>query len=213
MSSLIAVILAAGTSSRLGSSKQLCVYRGSTLLARTLKSLEHPAIGKILVVTGWQRAACWAEVVSHAGAIPCEEVYNEDFAAGMGSSVAIAAKKVLQSEADCQALLLCVCDQIAMDGAVIARLIAASRPNIARPSDNCHALTSWRLTASTYSSGEGGTPALFPRSSFENLAQLTGDRGAKALLANAERVLFTDGQHDLDTPADLARFLIARQEI
>ena len=52
-----------------------------------------------------------------------------------------------------------------------------------------------------------GAPAIFPRTSFRELAELRGDTGARALLRrNADRVVrvaMPSAAVDIDTPEDL----------
>jgi len=53
-----------------------------------------------------------------------------------------------------------------------------------------------------------GIPAILPRRLFPDLLDLRGDRGAKAILLreNAATLPFPEGEADLDTPEDFARF-------
>jgi molybdenum cofactor cytidylyltransferase len=70
---------------------------------------------------------------------------------------------------------------------------------------------SWRrrpqcIVAALYA-GTTGVPAIFPRSSFTDLAALRGDRGAQSLLRRSAdhlvRVPKPAAELDLDTPEDL----------
>lgn len=58
------------------------------------------------------------------------------------------------------------------------------------------------LTASAYA-GRNGVPAYIPAAFFPQLAQLTGDSGARDLLRTAPTIPLPHGELDIDTPADL----------
>ena len=53
MSSITAVVLAAGASERMGEPKLLLPYRGSTVLNATISAVESSAVDRIVVVTGF----------------------------------------------------------------------------------------------------------------------------------------------------------------
>ena len=53
MSSITAVVLAAGASERMGEPKLLLPYRGSTVLNATISAVESSAVERIIIVTGF----------------------------------------------------------------------------------------------------------------------------------------------------------------
>lgn len=73
-----------------------------------------------------------------------------------------------------------------------------------------------RLHQATTQDGRPGHPVIFPRDCFASLRQITGDRGARAILsANAHRVTLIPlpGDHaltDLDTPEAWAEWRAAQ---
>ena len=85
--------------------------------------------------------------------------------------------------------------------------------------DHLRALLSARPTgarvASAYCGPDGaevrGIPARFPRTDFEALAALGGDRGARDLLRHEDTrtVPLPQGGFDLDTPEDVAAWRAA----
>jgi molybdenum cofactor cytidylyltransferase len=91
------------------------------------------------------------------------------------------------------AVVVCACDQPNLETSHVSTLIAIHR-------------TTHSIVASGYD-GTAGVPALFPRTWFDRLAQLDGDRGARALLADATVVDWPAGAFDLDTPAALESWL------
>lgn len=194
-SPLTAVVLAAGQSRRLGVPKQLCLYEGRSLLARSVDALRQAPLERILVVTGAERRACQAILASLPTELPLEEVYNPAFAEGMGSSIAAAARFLLDRSGGPSALLLLVCDQLYIDPAFIARFLTCAGDEARE----------WRLTATRYQ-GTFGVPALFPASYLLRLSSLSGEKGAKSLLQSAGDLRFVDyeeGSVDIDRPEDL----------
>jgi molybdenum cofactor cytidylyltransferase len=60
------------------------------------------------------------------------------------------------------------------------------------------------VKASRYA-GRNGVPAFFPARYFEKLTELTGDTGARELLAEARYEELENGELDVDTVEDLKR--------
>ena len=180
------VILAAGSSSRLGRPKQLIDWRGRPLLAH-LAEQALATKAPVTVILG-----AHAEAIRPAlDRLPAEVVQNPDWGEGMSSSIRLAVSRI---EGD--SLLFMTCDQPHVSTGLLARII--------------HEHTSGRhsIVASEYTDILG-VPALFDRSLFPELLNLTGDTGAKALirqhLAQTHRIPFPAGALDLDTDEDVAR--------
>jgi choline kinase len=86
--SSVAVILAAGTGTRLGQpSKPLAAVASVTLLERAVRTVQRAGIGRVIVVVGHAKDAV-ERFVSTRG-LPVELVENEDFALGNGSSAIV----------------------------------------------------------------------------------------------------------------------------
>lgn len=182
------IILAAGSSSRLGQPKQLLKLGGKTLLAQiceTALSIENQGV---MVVLG---AHCEAikPAIEH---LPMQVVYNEKWAEGMGGSIACG-MAVLPETTD--AVLLLLCDQPFVSTVFLKNLVEKWRYS------NSH------FVASQYG-GSFGPPAVFSKKMFPELAALTGQQGAKKLMlahaADMEVIDFPEGEKDIDTEADLA---------
>ena len=80
------VILAAGSSSRLGTPKQLLRYRGETLLHRAVRLALAAGLEPVHVVLGCNASAVGAALEELRGRVTA--VVNEEWQAGMGSSLA-----------------------------------------------------------------------------------------------------------------------------
>ena len=205
------VILAAGSSSRLGTPKQLLRYRGETLLHRTVRLAIAAGLDPVHVVLGCDASAVGAALKELRGRVTT--VVNSDWQAGMGSSLARgiaslpgagtrpepdASVETCPDDADAElgAALVLVTDQPRLSHAILAEIAAAYRTGGAA------------LVASRYASGAVGVPALFARRYFPELTRLAGDRGARALFARHRgqlvTVAFPAGDLDIDTPAAAA---------
>ena len=181
---LPAVILAAGASRRLGRPKQLVELAGESLLRRTARA-ALAGCAPVLVVVG-SRAE---EMTANLAGLPVTIVGNGAWAEGMASSIRAG---VAALAAGTPGVLFLVCDQIAVDGALVGRLLAAWREH---PD---------AVIACGYSETRG-TPSVFPARSFPRLLALQGDRGARGLLLGEDVVVvpFPEGAVDVDYPEDL----------
>lgn len=183
-SAIPAVILAAGASRRLGRPKQLVLLDGETLLRRAVRA-ALAGCAPVLVVVGSQAA----EIEASLAGMPVRVVANPEWQEGMAASIRAGIRAL---PGDAPAALFLVCDQTAVDGALVGRLLAVRR---AHPE---------AVVACAYGNARG-TPSLFPARCFPQLLKLQGDRGARDLLAGPDvlTVPFPEGVADVDTPADL----------
>jgi CTP:molybdopterin cytidylyltransferase MocA len=78
-----AVILAAGSSKRMGSQKLLLPYRKSTIIGTVVDNVLASSIDKVMVVLGADRE----KVMKALENKPVEFIYNEEHPNGMLSSV------------------------------------------------------------------------------------------------------------------------------
>jgi len=188
---VVAIIVAAGESRRLGQPKQLLPWRDSTLLAHAVT--EAAAVcERVIVVTGAAR-----ETVENAVPADLAEcVFNPDWRVGMGTSIAAGVR--LADDAD--AALLLLCDQPLIGRDDLAALLALWQNAPAVPAAAAYA-------------GAAGVPAVFPRSWFARLTALRGDHGARALLrdnngmpaAAIPTLEMPSAATDIDTLEDLER--------
>lgn len=184
-------ILAAGSSSRMGSSKQLLELDGKPLLVRTAEAALASAAWPVVVVLG----ANAEKIRPSLARLPVLVTENSAWAEGMAASIRAGITTLQQFSRHLDAALIALCDQPAFSSDTIARLVAAQR-------------ASGRSIAAAHYAGRNGAPALFLRQHFATLASLTGEEGARALLnENPDHVTpidLPDLAVDLDTPADIA---------
>ncbi len=178
-------VLAAGTSSRFGSTKQLADIGGQSMVARAAATAEQACPGRTLLVAGHDAM----RVVAASGGHCRGTAINANHAQGIGSSIACAAR-ALQHVAD--GLLITLADQPLVSASHLAELLKTFEENPDRP------------VASRYASTLG-PPVIFPRSMLPRLVGLDGDRGAKRLLESADCVEIPceDAAVDVDRPGDL----------
>jgi molybdenum cofactor cytidylyltransferase len=184
---LYSIVLAAGASTRFGSAKQLVRIAGRPLLHTTVSRAVEVTGSATFVVLG-ARAAELAPLLTHT---PASIVINRDWREGIGSSIRAG---VARLPATCTGVMLVLADQVAVTAEDLQRLMG-----------------NWRrqpeyVAAALYAGGMG-VPAIFPRSRFQELAELRGDIGARMLLQrNPDRVVrvpMESAALDIDTPEDL----------
>jgi len=189
-----ALILAAGASSRLGQPKQLVEFRGERLIDRAIRIAHEAEASPIFVVLGANYPVILTALEEREALRPegaqVRVLINKGWQAGMSSSIAqgtAAAERVGAED-----LLILTCDQPAVTPEHLLRLIETSKRE--------------HVVASHYADRRG-IPALFPDFAFHALQELSGDTGARDVLQEGAvlTVPLSEGDFDVDTPADLIR--------
>jgi molybdenum cofactor cytidylyltransferase len=184
------VVLAAGLSRRMGQPKLLLDLGGAPILRRSVQQILSAGLDEVVVVTGPDAAPLAAALAGLA----VRRAQNPDPAAGQAGSVVAG---VAALGPDVEAAVLALGDQPTVSPDVIRALVAAWRAT-GRP-----------IAAPVYRDGRGN-PVLFARDVFPELLALTGDTGARTVIAaDAARVTLVPVDApmppDVDTPEDLAR--------
>jgi CTP:molybdopterin cytidylyltransferase MocA len=182
-----AVILAAGASVRLGRPKQLLELDGEVLLQRVSRICLEAGCDPVMVVLGSEAEALRPVLDGLAVRV----VENGHWPEGMASSIRAG---IAALPADTGGVLLLPCDQPALGVELLQEFLR-------------HHEGSPETTLASCYRGGCGIPALFPRGRFDELLQLRGDRGAKALLGDAVRIPFPDGEIDFDTQEEVDAWL------
>lgn len=196
------LILAAGRSSRMGRNKLLIEIGGRPLLCRVADMLLASQATPVVMVIGHDAAAIRGAV----SGLPVILVDNRDYSDGMATSLK-AGVGGLPNDAD--GVIVCLGDMPGIERELVDRMIAAFDPadgrDIIVP---CHG-------------GRRGHPVLLGRRHFHELCALTGDRGARTVIAShpkqvveieaADTTIFAD----IDTPDALAAFeaMIAERDL
>lgn len=189
-----AVVLAAGSSSRMGSPKQALQFRGESLLRRAALTALGAGCFPVIVVTGAHADLSRRELEG----LDVLEVLNTSWETGMASSIRAGLEGLVSADADVDAAVLLLCDQPHVTTRVIYSLVSA------------HRATGKPVIASTYG-GSFGVPALFSSTLFDELARLEGAAGAKQVIkrhaSEAHFLPFPRGEVDVDTPDDFSRLI------
>lgn len=185
--SLSILIPAAGASQRLGQPKQLVQYQGKSLIQRAIENAEVLTSLEIIVVTG-AHADSIESLVQNTSA---RSVYNPDWSAGMGGSIATGADAV---DENTSGVLIVLCDQWgiqAQDLQLLAQTWLADTDRI----------------VCAEAEGHLGPPVIFPSSCLAKLRALNGDLGARSIIEKKLDSVFPvpmqNAALDLDTPNQL----------
>jgi molybdenum cofactor cytidylyltransferase len=184
---LAGLLLAAGGSSRLGSPKQLIVWRSKPLIVHAVEQSLAVCDAGVVVVTGAHADAVAASLQDY----PVELVHNPDWRSGVGKSLADGVR-VLHGRG-ATGVLVMLCDQPLVLESDLLRLADAwqDAPDI---------------PAAALYHGTAGVPAIFPSTYFEQLTELVGDTGARALLRGQNACTIVDMPRaaiDIDTAEDI----------
>jgi molybdenum cofactor cytidylyltransferase len=185
---VFAIVLAAGTASRFGRTKQLEILEGRTLVGRAM-GVARDACGIRTVLVAGHDSGPIIDAAGQLGYV----VVNDNYKDGIGSSIATAVKAIAHVA---DAILLTLADQPLITAAHLESLIDA-----------------WsgdrdEIIATSFSNALG-PPVLFPPNAFDTLSKLSGDVGARSLLGDeafkVRTIEFADAAIDVDTPEDLTR--------
>jgi molybdenum cofactor cytidylyltransferase len=177
------IILAAGSSSRMGESKQLLPWKGKTLLTHSITTALESRAGKVYVVL--------AKDQKLVADLPVSVVINSVWERGIGSSI----KAGLNEAKEDEAVLIMVGDMPFVTSQHLNNLIEH------------YAKTKSAVVASKYLETIG-VPALFDKKVFDELLKIADDEGAKkVIMKNRPAVIFLESGDDIDTPEDYQKAL------
>jgi molybdenum cofactor cytidylyltransferase len=181
-----AIILAAGTSSRMGSPKQLLEWRNRPLLEYAVLNARSIFNERVIVVLGAYSGSIQTAI--DLGGVT--SVINPGWQEGMASSIRVGIQAL---PALTSAALILLCDQPLINAKHIQNLLDGwqTAPTLIVASQYHHSV---------------GVPALFPAEFFKDLLTLKGDRGAKSLLLQFEKNLLKiplpEAELDIDSTED-----------
>ena len=180
------LVLAAGAGRRFGAPKQLARLGERPLLEHALAATAAAPVDRAVVVVGARAEEILAGVDLHG----VEPVICPEWGEGQAASL----RAGLAALADADAVAVVLGDQPLVSADAVARVIASRRPV-----DVDAARASYR--------GRPGHPVVLERQLFPRLGAVSGDIGARELLAGARvRAVPCDGlgrNDDVDTPEDL----------
>ena len=189
MTQIPIIIVAAGSSSRLGQAKQLLEYEDETLLNCTIRNASEVS-NDVIVVLG----ARFQEISQTISNKNVQIIFNENWEWGMASSVITGLGTRLNSEK----VIVSICDQPYLTSTIFENLISAEK------------LTNKPIITSNYGH-QIGVPILFNQFIYKDLLALKGDKGARSILPKYKDSIatidFSNGDFDIDTIEDWELFL------
>lgn len=183
------LLLAAGTSSRMGQPKQLLDWHGQPLVRHIAQQALASRLDGLMVVVG---AAAEATRTALAG-LDLTVVANPDYAAGQATSLRAGLGALPEGVA---AVVVLLVDQPLVTPEVINHLITTFTQH--QPDPPSAVIPRYR--------GQRGNPVLLAQTLFDELRALEGDVGARVVVQrHAAHVLWLDTDDpavvtDVDTP-------------
>ena len=188
------ILLAAGTSSRLGKPKQLLEFNDTTLLQNAIVQAKSLPNSFVLVVTGAYKES----IASEVSKTDVQSIHNQDWESGMASSIVIGLLKLEELKPTIDSCIISVCDQPHISTAIFKDLI------------NNYNESGKGIVASNYSDTLG-VPVLFDRKYFEELKKLKGNEGAKKIIqlhqTDVATIAFEKGAIDIDSIEDYNKLI------
>jgi len=205
-----AIILAAGSSSRYGQTKQILDYKGVPFVRAIARSAINAGLSPIVIVTGADAITVKDALIGLSDKIRI--IYNPNWQNGQSTSIragidAISGSHISQSQkGDSNHLpgnpgsaIFLLADQPQVNPAVLRCLVEE------------HSRTLAPVIAPLVD-GRRGNPVLFDRVTFLDLRKLEGDIGGRGIFSKypPDYIQWNDIslQQDVDTPTDYERLLI-----
>ena len=186
------IILAAGSSSRMGELKQLMTYKNKTFLQHIVGEAILANLKPVICVTGYK-----SDLIKESlSDLDVSIVYNTQWPEGMGSGISVGIKQVMLSDVD--SVILAVSDQPYVSSELFGTMMEMKEQS------------GKGIVACSYA-GTLGTPVLFGRNYFDWLKSLNGNQGAKNIvklnLPDVCPVEFEKGSVDIDTKQDYEKLI------
>jgi molybdenum cofactor cytidylyltransferase len=185
---IIAVVLSAGESSRMGRPKALLPIEGQKFIERIIRVIGQSRVGRTIVVLGHHADELRGQI-EH---LPIQMVLNPDYQKGQLSSLQAAIRHI-KNDDRCDGMLVHLVDHPFIDVALLDALIQRF-------------YETKKLIVVPRHKGKRGHPVIFSRDLFEELLNAPIDQGAKAVVnAHREETLEIEWQDqgitlDIDTP-------------
>lgn len=192
--SLGIILLAAGSSSRMGRSKQMLEINGEPLLLHAATAALQSSVGPVIAVLGAQEDD-HRKIIKH---LDVTMVSNPNWETGMGSSLKTGLNYWISQSPQSEGVVVMLCDQPLLTAEYLKRL-ADTFTHSGKP-----IVASWYANAA-------GVPVVFRSTLFAEILQLPDDHGAKKIIARhsdqAHNIDFQGGAVDLDTREDYEQFV------
>src|SRR5690606_24863296 len=164
--SIITIILAAGSSKRMGAIKQLLPWNNSTLTGHAIEQALNSDVTQVYVVLG----AHYEQIKKKIDNYPVTIIKNENWESGMGASISVAVNYILNKNIPVDVLLIMLSYQPLVNYTHLNTLTATFKKG------NCNCITAVQYGP------KNGVPAIFPKAYFKHLSELYEDFGARNIL-------------------------------
>ena len=185
------LILAAGSSSRMGEPKQLLPFKQTTLLGSIIQQAKKSLATDVFCILGANAGAVKKSISSYT----IETIYNPNFKEGLSASIIIGIQFLIPKNYD--SVLIMLADQPKITTNYLNKLLKVAEENPTK------------IIASNYEKSIG-VPAIFPKKYYAKLLELSGDKGAKKLLQKLSLDIVSVKSIDLtdiDTKEDYLKFV------
>lgn len=156
------LILAAGSSSRMGKPKQLLTFKNTTLLGNAIEQAKNSKADSVFCVLGANVDIIQESISNYK----IQTIFNPNFKDGLSSSIV---SGIHQLKNNFEKILIILADQPYITSENLNQLLKASEENTSK------------IIAAAYDD-KAGVPAVFPKNYFQQLLNLQGDKGAKFFL-------------------------------
>ncbi|WP_088323967.1 nucleotidyltransferase family protein [Polaribacter tangerinus] len=185
------LILAAGSSSRMKTPKQLVKINNRYLLDIVLEKTKKIQENDVYCVLGANASLIKSKIVTSAVTL----IYNENYKIGLSSSIKKGIEYIENQHKSYNGILIVLGDQPLISEKYMLHMIKIFSEN------------SSKIIGSNYGN-KIGVPAIFPVACFKLLKEIKGDEGAGKILQNLTNILLpkeTVNLLDIDTPEDLKK--------
>lgn len=183
------IVLAAGASVRMQEPKQLLEFEGKTLLRRAVETAIATNCDPVVVVLGANYNQTLAEIED----LSVYVCHNTDWRKGLSSSIQCGLENLLQINPKLDAFIATLADQPFVSADHLQNFIRKYRE------------TKNPIIAAKYNE-TNGVPALFGHEIFNEISNISGDKGAKMILKKYQNTLISidlpEAAHDIDTKED-----------
>ncbi len=187
MTEIPVLLLAAGSSTRMGQPKQLLPWGNTTLIEHQIRSLIKTG-NPVNVILGFS-----ANLI-----IPLIENYtvnifnNNEWERGMGSSISFGILQIISKYPGADGVLISLLDQPLVPTSYFKKMSEMFQPGFRQ------------ILVSKSDAGWTGVPVLFDKCYFKDLSELRKDEGAKKIIQqHEENVIILEGgeiMDDIDSP-------------
>jgi len=193
---IIAVILAAGESSRMGRPKALLPVDGIRFIERIVTALRATRVGEIITVLGHNAE----EMRQKISDLPITTVVNPDYKLGQLSSLVAAIRWVQKNDETVDAILVHLVDHPYIDAKLVNLMIERF-------------YETKKLIVLPRYRGKRGHPVIFSSALFPELLAAPLEQGAKSVVhAHRDETLEIESEDegvtvDIDTPEEYRKYV------